>query len=190
VAAMVLLKLGRPDEAGGVLRAFAGQLVQHVQAMSSLAQALMEYLNLHAPLHVPAGASPAAKQPPSPHDLADEVVELQAAWAGPRELHVRLEISNGWHVNANPAAGGLTSTQVEVVGDTAAAVAFYEYPKPENHVLGDRRIPVYTGAVSLKIHFKGDMTGIGKLRIAVTYQPCDEKSCLPGIRKEFELNTP
>ncbi len=188
IAARVCIKLGRLDLAAGVLRTFARQLVEQVEAMSSMATALIEYLAVAAPLHVT--AAPQAGRPMTPEELADEVVELHAAWANPRQLHILFRIRDGWHINSNPAGRDLTPTQVAVLGDAAPTVALYKYPEPRRLNMAGGDIAVFDGDTVVEIHFKGDMTGIGPLLLSAVYQACDTQRCLPVRSKQFELNTP
>ncbi|MGA2496403.1 MAG: DUF255 domain-containing protein, partial [Tepidisphaeraceae bacterium] len=188
IAAIVALKLGRTDISAGILGTFARQIAEQGEGMSSMVTALIEHLAVHTAITVPGVREP--ERPASPQELADEVVELHAAWPNPRELHILFRIKDGWHIHSNPAAREMIPTQIAVLGDAVPTVAFYKYPDPQELTLAGREIPVFTGEAVLEVHFKGDMTGIGPILLSVVYQPCDDRSCLPETTRQFELNTP
>jgi hypothetical protein len=67
-----------------------------------------------------------------------------------------------------------------------------EYPEGERRKFdfSDREIRVYSGAVTIGVKFKKDMTGQPPVRMGIAYQACDEEACLPPITKQMEVNTP
>jgi hypothetical protein len=99
----------------------------------------------------------------------------------PSQLVVRLTIDEGWHVNANPASlPFLIPTAVEVRG-TQAVIRY-----PEGRLLRSEFAPeeilVYEGSVEIPIILE---SGASPTRVALRYQACDERICLPPARAEL-----
>ncbi|MFQ5696982.1 MAG: DUF255 domain-containing protein [Myxococcota bacterium] len=94
---------------------------------------------------------------------------------------VRLHITAGWHVNANPASlPYLIPTQIE--NAAADAIAGVRYPpghdfRPE---FADVTLRVYSGQVTLDAPVQAP----GPLY--VRYQACNERSCLPPARVRID----
>ena len=95
---------------------------------------------------------------------------------------VLLEISEGWHVNANPASlGFLIPTGVELArnGSHGPRLAAVVYPQ------GTRFSPrfslepltVYEGKVAIDVELPADVPESARLEL--TFQACDASSCLP-----------
>ena len=162
VAAMVLLELGRVDEARRTLAAFAEQLDQHGEGMSSMVQAALLAVRGAGPFTVaaaPAGETGAAAdkdadRPLSPQQIAEQVVTVGAEWAGPLELRVRLGILRGFHINAHdpgsdlPLIGTrLTAPDLDVAVDRLPArrganPRLLRRPRPRLHRRGRHHRPL------------------------------------------------
>ncbi len=193
VATMALLSLGQADAARATIVAFAQQLQHNGEGMSSMVQAAMLYLRQTGePFTVPAKAerSPTkVERPQPPGEVAKDVVRLRAEWAGATELHAKLSIAEGFHLNAHgPGAGGdvpLVPTGLSVRG--RAIVEAIEYPPGEERRLAIVETPVrvYDGDVTIVIRFKDPPAS--KVHVSVTYQACDESACLPVMTKSIEV---
>ncbi len=197
VAILDLLRLARATgkaayraRAARALRAFAPELARHPAAVPTLALAVARY---HA---VPAAASgapaPAAPVAPAPGAggtlarLAEQVAAAEGRFTGPaaaaggwRKFELRLTLRPGWHVNANPASlPELIPTRVE--GDVRGLV----YPKAESLRLAfaEDRLAVYTGRVVVRGEVKD-----GARDVRLTYQPCDDRRCLPPVTRPVRL---
>ena len=195
VAAMALLETGQAEEARDVLKAFAGHLDAHAEGMSSMVQAALLYLSKHAPFTVSAEAS--AEQPERPlppAKIAEGVVQIKPHWATPTELHVRLTVLEGFHINAHDPQGGdvpLVPTSLTITDSygTPADVDTIDYPPGEEQAFAftDQPIRVYTGDVVIAVRFKAVTVGGGQLQLSLSYQPCDESACLPVVTKTVEI---
>lgn len=107
----------------------------------------------------------------------------------PAALAVRLRIDEGWHVNANPASlPFLIATTVEGI-DGSGPLAI-RYPKGESFrpAFAGEPIQVYAGVVEIPVSVSDGASGPPKL--AVRFQACDEKMCLPPDRVALVLAPP
>jgi uncharacterized protein YyaL (SSP411 family) len=189
VGAMVMLQVGMVDVARDTLRAFAQQMEQNGEGMSSMVEAAIYYLKDNEPIAVGPGPWRGEQdRVESPQEMAEKVVSMQAAWVNPKELHVQLSIAEGYHINAHRAERDLIATQLSVSGVEVEI----EYPEGERRKFGfaDGEIAVYSGAVTIAVKFKKSMSGHGPVRMGIAYQACDEQACLPAVTKQIEVNTP
>jgi len=102
-----------------------------------------------------------------------------------RPLEVRLEIADGWHVNANPASNEfLIPTRLEVRGGDLRGL---RYPPGRKRALGfsQDEIAVYDGKVTIHGELRPAESGEATLRL--TYQACDEERCLPPVHRELAV---
>ena len=104
------------------------------------------------------------------------------------EVVVRLQITNGYHVNANPPTFSyLKATELELTPANGIAVEFITYPDPLTKTFSfspDKPLAVYEGETSLKAQLKADKTtkpGTHNLSAKLRVQACDDKVCYaPG----------
>ena len=104
----------------------------------------------------------------------------------PFDVEVRLEIGEGWHINANPPSLELLiPTTVSVRPDASVEILSVTYPKgkPFHTAFSETPISVYEGniTVELKLKLKPGET-IEKafpMNVDVCYQACDEHRCTP-----------
>lgn len=108
-----------------------------------------------------------------------------AAKGGKRLVLVELEIEKGWHLYANPAGNedlDSVKTTVTVVGEKAEVV----YPKGKqviDPVVGN--YVTYEGKQTIQVHVPADKKG--PLKLHVSFQACDEKTCLQPAKLTVEL---
>ena len=100
---------------------------------------------------------------------------------------VRLQIQNGYHVNANPPSQSyLKATEIELKPQEGIAVEFITYPDPliRTFAFSETPLKVYEGETNLKVRlFASKTTKPGKHNLSATLrvQACDEKVCYaPG----------
>ncbi|WP_428937637.1 DUF255 domain-containing protein [Fontivita pretiosa] len=172
VAAMVALELGDRDSAARTLSVFAQQLLQQVEAMSSMLEAAMLYVDQHGELTVEPTADAHSRRPMSLHELAERVVTVDTAWRSPTELELRLQILPPFHINSNAPAGGMIPTEVRVPD---AQIETIEYPPGQT----------WAGQTSIVVRFKQPATQV--IHVALRYQACDESACLPEITRVFDV---
>jgi hypothetical protein len=99
-----------------------------------------------------------------------------------KPFRVEIDLRKGWHVNANPAGPGLVATAVAgVVG----GVRGVRYPAAESWDGGAGVVPVYRGRVA--IEGEVERRAGGAAGVEVTYQACDDRRCLPPVKRIVRL---
>ncbi|HKG59234.1 MAG TPA: protein-disulfide reductase DsbD domain-containing protein [Pyrinomonadaceae bacterium] len=100
---------------------------------------------------------------------------------------VRLQIKNGYHVNANPPSQSyLKATEIELKAAEGIGVESITYPDPllKTFAFSETPLKVYEGETELKIHLKADKSaspGKHNLSAKLRVQACDDKVCYaPG----------
>jgi DsbC/DsbD-like thiol-disulfide interchange protein len=103
------------------------------------------------------------------------------------DVLVRLLITNGYHVNANPPSQSyLKATEIELKPQEGISVEFITYPDPLERTFSFSETPlkVYEGETDLKLRLKADKsatTGKHNLSAKLRVQACDDKVCYaPG----------
>ena len=119
-----------------------------------------------------------------------EVVRLEAASVEARrgagaQGEVRLSISEGFHVNANPASEKyLIPTELEVEPAEGIEIGAPIYPESvtRQFSFADKPLAVYEGVarIGFALKIKSDArAGEQALRARVSYQACDDEKCYP-----------
>jgi hypothetical protein len=104
---------------------------------------------------------------------------------GKRVLVVELDIAKGWHLYGNPAGNedlDSVKTTVSVTGEKAEVV----YPKAKmviDPVVGNYN--TYEGKQKIEVLLPAGKTGPVKLQ--VSFQACDEKTCLQPAKVTLEV---
>ena len=103
------------------------------------------------------------------------------------DVLVRLQIQNGYHVNANPPSQSyLKATEIELKPQEGFSVEFITYPDPlvRTFAFSETPLKVYEGETNLKIRLLADKTskpGKHNLSATLRVQACDERVCYaPG----------
>jgi len=103
------------------------------------------------------------------------------------EAVVKLQITNGYHVNANPPTFSyLIPTQLELAPADGITVEFVTYPDAltKKFSFSEKPLAVYEGETTLKARLKADKTtkpGTHNLSAKLRVQACDDKVCYaPG----------
>lgn len=108
-----------------------------------------------------------------------------AARDGKRVVVVELDISKGWHLYGNPAGNEdleSVKTTVTVTGEKAEVV----YPKAKmviDPVVGNYN--TYEGKQKIEVLLPAGKSGPVKLQ--VSFQACDEKTCLQPAKMNLEV---
>jgi hypothetical protein len=193
VAAMTLLELGELDAARQTIAVFAQAMEDQGEGMSSMLQAALRYLQKAEAFTVTAGGSVAGAvaRPPTPSEVAREVVELSAEWTTPVELLVRVKITEAFHLNAHHAAKGLVPTTVAItLSDGMAVAATIDYPPGEERkfAFAEETLRVYEGEVEIVARLAQALSAGTAARVALTYQACTEDACLAVATKTIEVS--
>jgi len=100
---------------------------------------------------------------------------------------VRLCITHGYHVNANPPSQSyLKATEIELKPQEGISVEFITYPDPLERTFSFSEMPlkVYEGETDVKLRLKADKSatpGKHNLSAKLRVQACDDKVCYaPG----------
>ena len=103
------------------------------------------------------------------------------------DVLVRLQIQNGYHVNANPPSQSyLKATEIELKPQQGISVEFITYPDPllRTFSFSETPLKVYEGETSLKLRLHAEKTasaGKHNLSAKLRVQACDDKVCYaPG----------
>ncbi len=103
------------------------------------------------------------------------------------DLLVRLQIQNGYHVNANPPSQSyLKATEIYLKPHEGFSVEFITYPDPvlRTFAFSETPLKVYEGETNLKVRLLANKTakpGKHNLSATLRVQACDDKVCYaPG----------
>jgi len=108
------------------------------------------------------------------------------------DLTVRLAIQAGYHVQANPAKEPYIPTTVTVTGPAGTKSGRPAYPTPVTAELAGEQIPVYEGAVEVRVPvtLPSSAKGAVQLKVTVGYQACNDKACLPPASATASVTVP
>lgn len=104
-----------------------------------------------------------------------------------------LAIEPGWHVNSNPASYEYlipTSLRVEPPAGWPAPAVSYPAGKKQKFTFADEPLSVYDGTVTLGARLAvpaGTAAGVQAIKATVTYQACNDNSCLPPVTKTEDV---
>jgi thioredoxin:protein disulfide reductase len=129
-------------------------------------------------------------EPPSINSVDVVKVQPQEATLSPGgsgEALVLIQITNGYHVNANPPSQPyLKPTELELKPAEGISVGFIVYPDPlvKSFSFSQTPLKVYEGSTQLKVNLKADKKatpGKHNLSAELRVQACDDKVCYaPG----------
>ncbi|MCB9845882.1 MAG: thioredoxin domain-containing protein [Phycisphaeraceae bacterium] len=127
--------------------------------------------------------APPAKQAPAGGESVEVYASedrLQVGQGKPAELRVRVTVPEGQHILAadpGPGGGGLMPMRLGIVGGSGV-FAYADYPAGAPY--GQRQeLRVYKGAIELRVALERQGPWIGRPRLAVQFQACTERECLP-----------
>ena len=113
--------------------------------------------------------------------------EVSLARGESAELLVPIQITSGYHVNANPPSYPyLKATELELQPVEGISVEFITYPDPltRKFSFAENPLAVYEGETTLKARLKADKAaapGKHNLSAKLRVQACDDKVCYaPG----------
>jgi hypothetical protein len=95
---------------------------------------------------------------------------------GSARLNVTLHVAEGYHVNAHdPGLEGLIGLSVYLDGGQGLTIET-RYPAGD---LYQGEIRVHRGTVVLPVTLRRSAPGEGPAKLALVYQPCTDRACLP-----------
>jgi hypothetical protein len=133
-----------------------------------------------------AAATPAtpATRAPQPQVVTATVEEAKLSAGGAGEATVRLDIAQGYHVQANPASDKFyVATELRTEPQDGLTPGKPVYPAGRQIKLGfsEKPLSVYEGSVVIKLPLRagaGASKGRHTLRARVRVQPCNDEACL------------
>lgn len=146
-----------------------------------------------------ANNSPAAPTAQGQGAPGADVVRASASGAttvragGNTEASVRVEIANGYHVNANPPTHAyLIPTELTLASEQGVTAGAPVYPAPltKKFSFDPQPLKVYEGQATIRLPLgaSADATkGERVLRARVRAQPCDDKACYPPRNVEVSI---
>ena len=193
VAAMVLTETGRSGAAANTLGLYAQHMEHSGEGMSAMVEAATLFLRKAGAIRVAATAhAGTADRPTTPQETAAGVVTIHAGWTQDRrQLHLKLGIQSGFHINTNEPGGDaklpLHATTVVFPGDVGAVQVAFPPGEELKLQFADRPLRVYSGEVTLVAQFETPPAKGSKLPVVLSYQACDDRSCLPPVAKQMEI---
>jgi hypothetical protein len=139
----------------------------------------------------PAATAPAAATP-TPQIVTATVEEAKLTAGGAGEATVRLDIAQGYHVQANPASDKFyVATELRAAPQDGLTPGKPVYPTGRQLKLSfaEKPLAVYEGSVLIKLPLRADAgasKGRHTLRARVRVQPCNDEACL----QPREIDTP
>jgi len=112
------------------------------------------------------------------------------------KLALQVRISRGWHINSNqPLDEFLIPTEVNLQTPAGVAVGRIYYPDAEllDFDFSDSKVAVYEGTANLMTSVSVDEAYAAKtvdLQGTLTYQACNNTSCLPPQQVDFTASIP
>ena len=136
------------------------------------------------------GDAVGATSDPAVSASADEVA-IRAG--GSATTFVRLNIAEGYHVNANPPSSKfLIGTQLEVAAAEGVTPGRPRYPAPvnKNFSFDPKPLAVYEGAAAIGLPLRAEgaaAKGRRTLTARILVQPCNDRACLPPRTVETSI---
>jgi len=136
-------------------------------------------------------AAPAAT--PAPEVLTATFEEARVAAGGEGEAVVRLDIAEGWHVNANPPSDKFyIGTEVQAAPQEGITPGKPVYPPAltKTFQFSDQPLAVYEGRAVVRLPLRAEASaakGRHTFRARIRYQPCNDRECLQPRTVEAEI---
>ncbi len=149
--------------------------------------------NAAPPTSNSASPATATKTPPANIVIAG-AAPVELTTGGATEAVVLLNISDGYHINANPASAKfLIPTTLEVENGEGIRPGPPQYPPSltKKFTFSPDPLAVYEGQATIKIQLKAatdTRKGEHTLRAKVRVQPCDDQACYPP--RDIETSIP
>jgi uncharacterized protein YyaL (SSP411 family) len=166
------------NDASATLAAMSQSLRRSPTSTVVATMALDRMLREH-PEHVLEGDVAGDATNPVKITVTPEIVDLSE---GPAALTVRLEIAEGFHVNAHePGDPGLRGLEIRVVGGGIELEVDYPAGESFSAPIFDTEIRVHSNAVEIPVRVSGAGTPKGRLRLLLSYQVCNDRVCLAPV---------
>ena len=143
------------------------------------------------------GAVSSAGQPPGRQEKASltVVTDRTAHAAGSTAaIAAKMKIERGWHTNSHePTFDYLIATELSLAVPDGWPSAAVTYPEGElkSFAFADQPISVYDGQLAILGHVQIPAEvpdGDWEVEVTLTYQACDDRSCLPPVSTHSTVN--
>lgn len=147
----------------------------------------------NAPAPAPSPAAQAATPQATPQILTATAEEARLTAGGAAEAVVRLDVAEGWHVNANPPSDKFyigTEVQAGPQGGVTPGKPVYPPALTKKFQFSDQPLAVYEGRVVVRLPLRADASaakGRHTFRARVRYQPCNDRECLQPRTIEADI---
>lgn len=140
------------------------------------------------------GSAPVVKtEPPGSSLVSDDYLSAFATLpekitpGQPFDLVVHLDIKRGYHIQSNRPAPNFIPTKVEVTAPAGYTVGEPLFPPARVMQAAGEQIPVFEGIIEVKVPITppANAAGTPDIRVKVSYQACDDKSCFPPRQLEI-----
>jgi hypothetical protein len=190
VAALNLLRLAAltgdgayEDKGRAVVGAFGRGIDEHPLAYVTLVRALRLLGDEDA-----GGGAPVRRAQGPLAATAESVVQASGRVQGEgtwRAFVLELDVSQGWHLNANPAS--LPFLVPTAVSGGSGGVRSVRYPAGETLQASASLDPVAAYRGRVRIEGEVEVQGSVAPSLRLTYQACDDLRCLPPVTREVPL---
>jgi hypothetical protein len=132
----------------------------------------------------PATAQGPTTPSPQPQVVTATVEEAKLIAGGAGEADVRLDIADGYHVNANPASDKFyVATEIRAEPQEGITPGKPSYPPAvsKKFEFSEKPLAVYEGHAVIKLPLRADKTaakGPHTFRAKIRVQPCNDHECL------------
>ncbi len=130
-------------------------------------------------------ANTAGGQKPADEMVRASAKEVEVKAGGQVEAEVRLDIREGYHVNANPPTDkNLIGTQLSIAAVEGITAGVPTYPKAmmKKFEFDERPLAVYESEAIIRLPLRVDAKaakGRQTLQAKIRVQPCNDKECFP-----------
>ena len=177
------------EKAGQTLRAFGGMMQAQPGGFTHMVAAAERYLGEYGDRALKPAPLAMVRQA----EAVDEVVQIRVEVeridpAADFQVAVHLDIRDGWHINAHPAAADwLLPTSLTIGGELPIERVDVRYPRGTPLLFaptGDT-LQVYGGQVTvradLRLRPEAASDQSGDLNLLIRYQACNENRCLQPV---------
>ncbi|MGB7489662.1 MAG: protein-disulfide reductase DsbD domain-containing protein, partial [Thermoanaerobaculia bacterium] len=174
-----------------LLATVAGDLSEGIRAIRWASMLVLACLPLLTASTL-VGQEPGRAEKASFSVVADKTAHAPGEQAS---LAAVMDIERGWHTNSNqPTFEYLIPTKIEIALPAGWPGASIDYPRGEmkTFAFADQPISVYEDEVALIATFiipDSQAEGVVPVELRLTYQACDDRSCLPPVTtaRTFDL---
>jgi uncharacterized protein YyaL (SSP411 family) len=163
-------------EATETLSSMSRRIAEHPTSAMVALRGLDQIAREH-PSYLPQSAgSPAPSSSPVTVSVEPDLLDLRT---GPADFEVRIQIAEGFHLNAHePGDAGLSNLELVAVGGGIGIEVDYPPGAPLQTTFSDGEIQVHEGELRLRGVARVAATGSPGGQLVLKWQACDESVCL------------